>query len=36
MHVEEKSDFFLYFWLIFVEAPLENVVAMAAREGLSF
>ena len=26
MHFEEKNDF-LYFWLIFVEAPSENVVS---------
>ena len=26
MHFEEKNDFFLYFWIIFVEAPSENVL----------
>ena len=36
MDFEEKNDFSLYFWLIFVEAPSENVVAMATREGYIF
>ena len=36
MRFEEKNDFFLYFWLILVEVPSENVVAIATREGLSF
>ena len=34
MHSEEKHDF-SYFWLIFVEAPYENMLAMAIREGIS-
>ena len=36
IHFEEKNDFSIYFWLIFVQAPSENVVAMEAREGLFF
>ena len=33
--LKRKNDFFLYFWLIFVEASSENVVAMATRKDLS-
>ena len=36
IHSEEKNDFFLNFWLIFYEAPSENVVAVPTTEGLSF
>ena len=36
MHFEEKNDFFLYLPLIFVEAPSENLVAMATSEIVSF
>ena len=35
MHFEGKNNFFLYFRLIFVKAPSENVVAMETREALS-
>ena len=36
MRLDKKNNFFLYFWLICVEAPSENVVSMGRREGISF
>ena len=36
IHFKGKTTFSYIFWLIFVEAPSENVVALATREDLSF